>query len=232
MVVGSGLLANAFEAYIDNQEVVIYASGVSDSKEIIKGNFEREEKLLRKIINENQDKILVYFSTCSIEDNSVNKSLYVIHKKKMETLIQESHNKFYIFRLSQVVGEATNKTLVNFLFDSILNSKHMTINKKSTRNLIHVDDIFKIVSYIIVNKIYSNEITNIATPYNYFLLDIVSYIEKITNIRASYDLIEVGEEQDIDVLKIKSLNKNFNIFKKNYTYNVLSRFFNEVVKNV
>ena len=41
MVVGNGMLAKAFEAYITNEKVVIYASGVSNSSENSDENFQR-----------------------------------------------------------------------------------------------------------------------------------------------------------------------------------------------
>ena len=80
MVIGNGMLAKAFGAFKDNPEVVIFASGVSNSKETNNDSFKREEKLLNKVISENNNSIIVYFSTCSVYDDSVNETNYVLHK--------------------------------------------------------------------------------------------------------------------------------------------------------
>jgi len=225
MIIGNGMMANVFERYSNDNDVVIFASGVSNSKTKEKDAFHREEVLLRKTIKENSGKIIVYFSTCSIYDDSVNKTEYVLHKKNMENLIHKLCQHFYIFRLPQVVGKTKSPTLVNFLFTSIINNEKISLNKNSTRNLIDANDIYKIVDYLIKNKLYSNEITNIATPNNDFVLDIVLQIEKITKVKANYTLVELGEKQDIDISKIRSLDVDFNIFHDNYQYSVLYKYF-------
>lgn len=225
MVVGSGMIAQAFHKYIDNAGVVIFASGVSNSKENNPIAYSREENLLNRTIDENKDKTIVYFSTCSIYDNSVNSSKYVKHKVYMEKIVERRCDKFHIFRLPQVVGVTNSPTLVNYLFMSIKNHIPLTINKNSTRNLIHVDDVVKIISYLIDNKIYCNEITNIATPHNTMVLDIVVKIEKIMQMKANYQLIEFGAKQNIDISKMQELNIESDIFDINYTDEILSKYY-------
>ena len=48
MVVGSGLLANTFESYRDNEDVIIFASGVSNSGCVDPEQFKRESNLVAK----------------------------------------------------------------------------------------------------------------------------------------------------------------------------------------
>ena len=64
MIVGNGLIANLFKNE-DRENVVFFASGVSNSLETEKSAFLREENLLRKTLEENPEKIFIYFSTCS-----------------------------------------------------------------------------------------------------------------------------------------------------------------------
>ena len=85
MVIGSGMMATSFADYVDDN-IVIFASGVSNSKEKNLEAYKREEKLLYSVIQKNLDKTIVYFSTCSIYDDSVNSSEYVKHKILMEKM--------------------------------------------------------------------------------------------------------------------------------------------------
>lgn len=225
MVIGSGMMATAFAKYIDNVSIVIFASGVSNSKEQNLEAYKREENLLYDVIQKNVDKTIVYFSTCSVYDNSVNTTVYVKHKLLMERMVEEYCDDFYMFRLPQVVGVTTSMTLINFLFTAIKTNKQLIINKNSTRNLIHVDDVVEIVTYIIKHKLYKNEITNIATPQNTMVVDIVFEIEKIMGLKANYQLIDFGAKQDIDISKIRALNMDWNIFHSNYVHNVLLKYY-------
>ena len=64
MVVGTGSLANVFLSKFEkNNDVLIYASGVSDSTEKNKVNFDREKNLLINSIKNNPEKKLIYFSS-------------------------------------------------------------------------------------------------------------------------------------------------------------------------
>lgn len=227
MVIGNGMLAKAFGAFKDNPEVVIFASGVSNSKETNNDSFKREEKLLNKVISENNNSIIVYFSTCSVYDDSVNETNYVLHKIKMEELLKR-HNQFYIFRLPQVVGETQSPTFARVIFQSILDNKKITVSKNSTRNLIDITDVFKIVSYLIENNIYINEVTNVATPYNEFVLDIALMMADISGRELKYKLLDIGESCDIDIDKIKIFS---DIFHEKYLRSLLCKYLGEQLKN-
>ena len=225
MIIGNGMMSKVFESYNTNNKVLIFASGVSNSNEVLEGNFHREKFLLKDAISRNQEKLIVYFSSCSIYEESTNTKCYVKHKLEMEDLIQKECLNFFIFRLPQVVGFARNQTLVNFLFSSILNNKKIDIYKHSTRNLISADDVFKAVSYLITNKMYLNEITNIATPKNTLVKDIVKIIENITGLSFNYNLLDCGHPTEINVDKILNLDLKFDFDQPNYLENVLSDFF-------
>ena len=140
MVIGNGLLAKEFNFYKNNEQIVIFASGVSNSKENNHHEFQREEQLLKKTIEENNNKILVYFSTCSIDSVETSNNDYVKHKLRMEKIV-ESHKFFYIFRLPQVVGITKSNTIIKYFVESITKNKELTINRYSTRNLISISDV-------------------------------------------------------------------------------------------
>src|SRR5690606_373805 len=144
-IVGNGLIANAFRNY-DSEDVVFFASGVSNSLETDENQFRREENLIRKTLIENPAKLFIYFSTCSIYDSSKNGSAYVNHKLNMEHLVSTESDKYLIARVSNVVGKGGNKnTLIDFLVNSIRENKMIQTHIDASRNLIDVEDVVKII---------------------------------------------------------------------------------------
>src|SRR5438477_266860 len=55
MVIGNGMVAKRFESYKTNDQFLIFASGVSNSKNINHAAYERELTLLKNAIEENQE---------------------------------------------------------------------------------------------------------------------------------------------------------------------------------
>mgnify|MGYP000707535084 CR=1 FL=1 len=226
MIIGNGQIAKSFLSYKNNNRVLIFASGVSNSQESDLINFNREKSLINSAINNNKDKIFVYFSSCSIYDLSLKDSSYVKHKIAMESLIAKNTNKYYIFRLPQVVGSirTINTNLVSFLFTSIFNNTTIDIYQKSTRNLIGLKDVFSSADFLISNNKYINEITNIATPYNVTVINIVQMIEEITGLSLSYNLLDVGYSYDINIDKLHDLGIDLDIFASGYLYDILQDY--------
>ena len=154
----------------------------------------REAELLENIVTQNKDAVLVYFSSCSMYDPSAKETKYVLHKIAMENFIQKNVKKYLIFRISQIVGNTTNNTLINYLIKSIKAKNRIAIWKNSMRNLIDIDDVYSIVSYILDNKTEVNQVIHIANSQNMWILDIVKQIENILKISAIYDLEDKGAE--------------------------------------
>ncbi len=226
MIVGNGMLAQAFEKYEHTNHVIIFASGVSNSREIDDSAFEREKSLLLYSMNLYPDTTFVYFSTCSIMDPSMTDSRYVLHKLEMENIIQQHHEKFYIFRLPQVVGKTKSPTIIHFLYDKITAGESFDIWANSTRNLIDVQDIVKIVDFILSYHLYNNEIINIASPYSVRVQEIVHIIENITQQEARYQLLQKGASYTIDISKIIPLLSSAEVcFDKNYIKNIISTYY-------
>ncbi len=141
MIIGRGLIGSLFIEY-EREDTVFFASGVSNSLEIRTEEFLREETLIRKTIEDNPDKIFVYFSTCSIYDSSKTGSDYVLHKLKMEQIVKNTSRKYLILRVSNAVGKGGNPNLLmNYLLRSIRNNATINVHTKATRNLIDADDI-------------------------------------------------------------------------------------------
>lgn len=226
MIIGRGMIAKAFSSYSESESILIFASGVSNSLQNNQNEFEREKKLLEESIENNPNFTLVYFGTCSVNDPELSSSPYVNHKKEMEELIKNKCSKYFIFRLSQVVGESNSPTLINFIVDKVKNKESFNVWKNSTRNLIDVEDVFRIADYLIKNEIFINQITNIASPISLSIFNIVNIIEDFLMVKGNYGIEERGGSYDIDVSKITSyFEKMQTSFNKEYPAFIIKKYY-------
>ena len=226
MIIGSGFIANSFrKSNFNTKDYIIFASGVSNSKEDKSKNFEREVKLLKKYSK--FEKSFIYFSTISIYDNYLRKSLYVKHKLRIEKIIKKSFKSFYIFRLPQIAGVNKNKnTLLNYLYFNIKSKKKITLWSNSFRNILDILDVIKIVNFYIKNNNKKKNIINIMNPFNIPVTRIVNIFEKILKKKAICNLIKIKSLVDIKKIKFFRPQKVAGIkFKKNYTNLVLKKYY-------
>jgi nucleoside-diphosphate-sugar epimerase len=149
MIVGKGLLAKAFEQrFGDNRDVVVFASGVSNSLETRPSEFAREETLLRELLARRACRF-VYFGSCGAAADEPKLTAYMRHKRAMESLVLSAPQGL-VLRLPQVVSRAENPhTLTNFLRDHIVAGEHFTVWARAERNLIDIDDIVSIAIHLI-----------------------------------------------------------------------------------
>lgn len=228
MVVGNGMIASIFNSYNDNEHIVIFASGVSNSKQSNKSDFEREVKLLTKTIENNLDKKIIYFSSCSIENTNLKDDFYHIHKKNIENIIKLRAKNFIIFRLSNVVGKVSNNTntIISYLIQKTLSNEQFELWKGSVRNIIDIEDVFRIVDYILQQDLFSNELVNVANPYNMYVEDIAYEIQSFFNIEQTFRIKEKKEIFNIDITQIKPIIEKLGIdFRNNYFKNILLKYY-------
>lgn len=227
MVIGNGLVAKAFDVYRSNNRYLIFASGVSDSTNTDSEAFEREQQLLIKCIKEHRDKIFVYFSTCSVYDKALSHTAYVLHKLKMEELIVSFHTQYYIFRISNLVGNSNNPhTIVNFFVRHILSGEFFYLWNNASRNIIDVDDAFLICDHVLQNNRNSNEIINIANTVNYDVKAIVKEIEAFFQINGNYKFVDNDSHPEIDVSAIKGIISALDInFGSNYLKMIINKYY-------
>jgi nucleoside-diphosphate-sugar epimerase len=196
MIIGNGIIANAVKSY-DREDIVFFASGVSNSLETRPSEFEREFSLLKRIHNENREKKIIYFSTLSIHDQSKQKSPYVIHKKEIEAYIQNHSENYLILRIGNIVGKGGNpNTLFNFLKAQIASNQGFALHTKARRLLLDIDDISLFLKANCLDA--PNKIINLAFPYHYNLKEIVHAIEKRANQKASYSEEDEGDFYKVD----------------------------------
>ena len=227
MIIGNGLVARAFETYRDDEKVVIFASGVSDSKNSTAEGFERETRLLTHAIHNNKDKTLIYFGTTSVNDPDLANSAYVQHKLAMEGLILLSGISFHIFRLPNLAGSSNNpNTVLNFLYACVENDKPFDLWVQSERNIIDIDDVYKTAHYIIQQAVFTNKIVNIANAKNYPVKYIVSCIETFCGKKALYREVAKGSVFNINLTGTIDIYASLGItFNQHYLPGILQKYY-------
>lgn len=228
MVIGNGLLAKAFLDYKSSTEILIFASGVSNSLETNKAAFNREFNLLINTIATYADCKLVYFSTISIDDPSVSERPYIAHKQRLENYIKKNVSSYIICRISNVVGSLDNKhTILNYLVNALKNDSSIDIWSFAERNLIDIDDVKFIIDNILEAGVGNTTVT-IATSESVMVPAILAQIEVYLQKKAKANLISKGNSLVIDVSYIMPLLKEIEIIKgKGLTYiaNLLKKYY-------
>ncbi len=206
MIVGSGLIARAFGRLEPTlpSHVRIYAAGVSNSSCRDEREFARErERLIAFIESLDDASLLLYFSTCSIDDPDSQASYYVIHKRAMESVVREKTRRHLIFRLPQLAGITPNPhTLLNYLHARIVRSERFQIWTQATRNIIDVDDVARIAIDVVSAERAENETMNIANTRNSAPPDIVHAMELAVERTAIFDDVDRGGSYTIDTQRI------------------------------
>jgi nucleoside-diphosphate-sugar epimerase len=227
MVIGDGLVASSFNRYLQNDKIVVFASGVSNSQCTDTAQFKREFNLVKSIIETNADKFFIYFSTCSVLDSSLDSSMYVNHKLEIENYIKQNANRFLIFRLSNLIGRTTNSnTIINYFINAIKNEKKIELWRNAHRNIIDVQHVSAIVSHIIDTNLYENKIINVANPKSINVLDLLTVIESFLQKKANYSIIEKGAAFNIDIPHALPVIENLGInFDDDYINSLLLKYF-------
>ena len=229
MVIGNGLLARSLMKY-DSEEIVFIAAGVSDSKCTEASEFERERRLVEGLVRAYPDKIMIFFSTFSINDPVMQSNPYVKSKIGLEQYLVSHCSKYLIIRISNLVGEGGNpKTIFNFFFSQIISGNRFSLWANSRRNLIMVDDFARVLGYILEYEIQDkmNTIFNIINTKSFSVHEIVKAIERHTGRKAKYDIVEIQSvPQPVDEYSEKIFNL-LNIDTTDYLAGMLEKYFSK-----
>lgn len=227
MIIGNGLIARSFKRYESVGNWIIFASGVSNSKTSTDADFDRERKLLTDTLQANPASRIVYFSTCSITDADLQATAYVRHKISMEALIENSAARYNIFRLSNLAGSSENPhTVLNFFFKHIMEDQRFDLWVNSERNIIDVEDVVKTADHILQNKLYPNQVINIANTHQYPVKYIVQTMEHFCKKKAIYEEKIKGSKLAIDLKEVLPIYEALNIrFDQNYLPALLAKYY-------
>jgi len=228
MLIGSGLLAQAFAPKFSNRnDVCIYAAGVSNSSCTDVHEFARERQRLTNALEQaGSNVVFVYFGTCSVTDPEAWDTPYVQHKLAMEHLVS-ARPQYLILRLPQVAGKTPNPhTLLNYLYARISRSEAFLLWWHAKRNIIDVADVVSIADQVITDSTLRNKIVNIANPTSYPMIDIIHAMERVVGKKAVYEIAERGSGYTIDIAMIRPiLGKAAMQFGGNYLEQVLSKYY-------
>lgn len=226
MVIGKGLIGQRFSPFINRDDVVIFASGVSDSKSTEMQEFDREISMVLQALKDYPERLFVYFSTCSIYDPSLNGRAYIRHKLYVEQLIADSGTPFMIFRLSNVAGPGGNpKTIFHFLANAVRQHLSFQLWMHAYRNLIDVDDVFSLVNYLVEHG-EKKTIVNIANPISFHLPEMVSVMEFYFHKKAAFEKMEAGDFFHIDTTLVEDIAGAAGVdFDGDYLRRLLSKYY-------
>lgn len=196
MIIGRGLIASLFTD-TDSEDVLFFASGVSNSLETDPAQFAREKALVEKTLTEHPEKLFIYFSTCSIYDSSKTNSPYVLHKLAMEALISAQSERCLILRVSNAVGRGGNPNLLmNYLHRAIHRGETIDVHTKATRNLVDAADVRSLTLEFIARK-KTNTIINLAYMSQYSIIEVLEIMENYYQLPLNLNLLKSGSGYDI-----------------------------------
>ena len=117
-IIGHGDIASAL---IDREDRLYFASGVSNSQETRRSEYEREKKLL---LRQDTHRHLVYFSSLSVFYSD---TLYIQHKRRMEKLIKSRFKHYTIVRLGNITWGKNPNTIINYFKQKLKNGEPLEI---------------------------------------------------------------------------------------------------------
>lgn len=228
MLIGNGLLARAFAPFWqDNESILVFASGVSDSQCTAASEFDREAELLRMSLKAyaGADAFL-YFSTCSIFDPEAQSSAYVQHKFNMEELASQ-HPSHLVLRLPVVVGPTGNRrSLVRFLAERIRAGEPIEVWKNAGRYLIDIDDVVGLCLDLVNTEASRNERINVAGPNDMSLPELVQTLAHVIGKTPICVAIERGARYALDTSRIGASVSRLNLrFDERYVERTLQKYY-------
>jgi len=126
------------------------------------------------------------------------------------------------------VGFSKSQTLINFLYYKICKQEVFDLWLEGYRNLIDVEDVYKICNYLMKNSISCCETLNVASPFTYSVVSIVSILEIYLNKKAIFVGVDRGKMYGIDVSSVSSYYESSGVyFDKNYLEDILKKYFSD-----
>jgi nucleoside-diphosphate-sugar epimerase len=162
-------------------DVVIFASGESDSQCTDSTRFQREKDLLNTI---HDARLVVYFSTISVLQEK--HTPYTEHKLAMESMVRRSRH--LILRLPNLVGSGQSPFQLIPALVTQVRSGTVTLHRGAARDILDVDDMARMLPLLL--KSCENETVNVSTGYYVPVQDIITYIANRLNLSPKIQLVE------------------------------------------
>ena len=174
----------------------------------------------------NPEKLFVYFSSCSVYDSSKYDSPYVLHKLRMERLVEQYASRYLILRVSNAVGKGGNPNLLmNYLFECVKSDQEINVHTLATRNLIDAEDV-KNITLKLIEYGPHNCIINLAYLENFSTLEILENLEKSTGKTAITKLSKKGQTYKISIPEIENyFIENGLTDKSDYLCRIITKYY-------
>jgi hypothetical protein len=130
MIIGNGSIAKVLN---DRDDLVFFASGVSNSSCVDEKEYEREFNLLKTV---STDKHVVYFSNLGIY---YKQDRYTQHKRDAEEYIRNNYKNYTIVRIEVCEWATTPNTILNFFKRQLSQGIEPTI-QDTTRYVLNIDE--------------------------------------------------------------------------------------------
>ena len=130
MIIGNGSIANVLK---DKDDLIFFASGVSNSACVDENEYKREFNLLKTVL---KDKHIVYFSNLGIY---YKKDRYTDHKIEIEEYIRTNYKYYTIVRIEVCEWVKTPYTILN-TFKSQINQGIEPNIQNTTRYVLSLEE--------------------------------------------------------------------------------------------
>lgn len=120
MIIGNGDIAGVLKD-CGREDLLFFASGVSNSGENRESEYLREKKLL---LEQEQHLHIVYFSSLSIFYSDTR---YARHKREMEDLVKKHFPYYTIIRIGNITWGSNPNTIINFFKNKLKNNEPFEI---------------------------------------------------------------------------------------------------------
>lgn len=224
MVVGNGLIAKSMSSFINEDDILIFASGVSNSKEKDTSKYEREINILKTYYNTN--KKFIYFSTCSVLYDCIENTEYIEHKKKIEHIILNNFKNYLIFRLPNIVGVTNNpNTSFNFFKNNLKHGININVEKFTTRYFIDIVDVVDTLTPIILDNKNNKKTFNVCFNSKINIFDFIMMMSKHMNVDPKIILEENGCSLDVNNNEfINLLDKKYKLIDGDYNIKLIKKY--------
>lgn len=138
MIIGHGDLASVLPNWDD---LLFFASGVSNSQEKRESEYQREIDLL---LEQPREAHIVYFSSLAVFYSDTR---YTQHKLAMEALVKDNFKRYTIIRLGNITWGTNPNTLINYFRNQRKEGKALLI-RDEYRYIIDKDEFLHWISLI------------------------------------------------------------------------------------
>ena len=240
-VIGRGMVAHGFTPYAETlPDVVIFASGVSDSTCTDLKAYARERHLLYNTLQtcHNNRQRIVYFSSGGAiyghtdalrhEDTPTYPATdYGRHQLFCESVIINSGVPYLIVRLPNLVGPSHNTAQLIPALVQQARSGHARLFQRATRDLIDITDMAALTVRLLQTHT-TNQLVTIASGISTPAIDLFAHIQAVLGTQAEVTLLDKGDQQRFSISKLCQLVDIVPPFPSDYHERLIRKYASEI----